>query len=258
MNDTQLGSQCILCAKPLGSDSKDTGWLTCLEHRTCSVCNQPLTVVDVKLAYSFVLDSDGATESLELKHARCRVPGPGLDISSDPTLSVKQSYFDWLNTCRLCIQPDMALSKSTNETNAQVYHARFIEKMTFDEVYTHIGMMEACVMQARLAVSKDKEVLKKRADAREEHKFAQAKRQADTSTRPSGKSSEDEKEVSLALFMTNFSITSRKVALRLQKDRDKSAASLNAIVKNSVAAMDAANTMLKDSIAKGKTKVTEE
>ena len=246
-------TECIVCKAPLGQDSKDQDYRVCLAHRQCENCGLELAASEVRLCHTISIEQ---SEPISILHARCNSRF-SLSIATDPTLTVKQSYFDWLNTIRLMVEPNMELNKSTNESNALVYHSRFIAEMSHDQVFAHIGMLEACVMQSRLAISKDKELLKKRADAREEVKFAQAKKQAETSSRPTSTSANDNNEATLALFMANFGIISRKVALKLQRDRDKAAASLAKCGIPSNLAKEQADKILLDNIKQGKTKVTE-
>lgn len=247
---------CIIptCGKPLGHDSKEQGWIVCLEHRLCPICAQPLKVTDVRIAWKRSIEND---ESIELSHARCLLNSSKTSLTSDPTLSIKQSHYDWLNAIRLMVDPDMALSISTNENNAMIYHSKFVHEMDWDQKYAHQKMLEACLASISLALSQDKKKLKERADEREKAKYAKATKQAQTSTRPAGKSEDDPAEEILALFMSNFGIKSRAVALKVQKHRDKSVEGLKKMGMASAIAKQTADQMLSESIKKGLMKIEE-
>jgi hypothetical protein len=249
-------SECVIptCHKPLGHDSKDMGWIVCLEHRNCPICEHELEPADVRRAWKESVEKDA---SIELAHARCLVGNSKTSLTADPTLSIKQSHYDWLNAIRLMVDPDMALSISTNENNAMIYHSKFVHEMDWDQKYAHQKMLEACVASISLALAQDKKKLKERADEREKEKFVKATKQNLTATRPANKKSDDAVEETLGLFMQNFGITSRTVALRLQKQRDKSVAALMALKIPSQVAKDQADLMLKESIGKGLTKIEE-
>jgi len=220
-------SECIFptCDKPLGQDSKDLDWRVCKDHRTCYICSEPLEPLDIHLAHERA--SKDPDDSIELAHARCLIASGKLaTLNSDATLSIKQSTYDLLNAARLMVDPDMSLSNTTNENNAMIHCARFIHQMDFDKRYAHLKMLEAYVATVSLAIAQDRKQLKIRADAREEKKEKVAKKEASTSSRPTAKAPDDAYEESLALFMKNFNVKDRKVAISLQKLRDKAVKSL--------------------------------
>jgi len=106
-----------------------------------------------------------------------------------------------------------------------------------------------------LSISRDN--LKKTANERERAKFSKAQKEPKPSSRPAGKAADDSREVELALFMETFGIKSRKVALKLQKQRDKAVEALMKLHVPSLAAKEAVDKDLKDSIAKGKVNLNE-
>jgi len=222
-------SECIFpnCAKPLGQDSKDLDWRVCKDHRACYICSEPLEPLDIHLAHERAMkDPD---DSIELAHARCLIASGKLaTLNSDPTLSIKQSTYDLLNAARLMVDPDMSLSNTTNENNAMIHCSRFIHQMNWDQKYATLKMMEACVATVSLAIAQDRKQLKARASEREEKQAKVAKKQAETSSRPVTSAIDSNYEVSLAEFMKNFNVKDRKVAISLQKLRDKAAKALEA------------------------------
>lgn len=211
---------CIVptCAKPLGQESKDLDYRVCQEHRVCPICAGTIPPSDIRWAHDkSIADED----SLDLMCARCRIGHKSMDPQSDPTLSVKQSYYDWLNSIRLMVEPNMELSQTTNENNAIIQSRRVISDMTWDQKYDHLKMLEACVANVSLALAQDRKQLQEKADAREREKKAEAKLEAKTSSRPVAKDPHDESEILLAAFMEKNGIKDRKAAMKLKRDRDK-------------------------------------
>ena len=242
-------SACIVtaCPVPLGYDSREIGWRTCTAHRKCSICGHDLKPLDVQLAHDAVLadlaDSPTASKTLDpldLIHTRCAIAQGRLGtLESDPTLSLKQSTFNLLNSARLMVDPDMNLSLRTNENNAMIRSAEFcdellltsnalnVDQMNFDAIYVHQKMLEACLAAVSILVSKqDRTAIKARADAREAIAYKSAKQDAKTSSRPVSKLATDNSEVELAKFMEIFSIKERKTALEIKRGRDKAIESL--------------------------------
>ncbi len=215
------------CKKPLGQESKDLGYPTCHEHRSCASCDLPLAPVEIQWCvdkYKEKLEKD-PSESFELIHPRCySLKKPSL--AQDPTLSIKQSEYDYLNLCRLMIEPSMELSAVTNENNAMIsankYVQTLVHNLDFDAAYMHLKKLEACVTEVGLFVAKqDKKELKRRADEREKANEKKAKQEAKTSSRPVQKPADDEHEVLLAAFMARNEIKSRVVGQKLWSDRNK-------------------------------------
>src|ERR1017187_9498577 len=210
-------SECLICSKPLGQESKDLDWRVCHAHRLCSVCGGEVRPIDVHNAQAKATED---SEPIEILHSRCAIASGKLaTLSSDPTISLKQSTYNLLNSARLMVDPDMALSIQTNENNAMIRSTEFIRElligsMDYDKAYAHLKMLEACVANVSILIAKqDRAAIKGRADAREAQKFAEAKKQAAVSSKPTTKPVDDEAELALAKFMGIFNIKERKIGL---------------------------------------------
>jgi hypothetical protein len=120
--------------------------------------------------------------------------------------------------------------------------------MSFDAIYAHQKMLEACLAAVSLLVAKqDRPAIKARADAREAIAFKKATAEAKTSTRPSQKPANDDTEVELSKFMEVFGIKERKIAQDLKRRRDKAIAAFEKCgVSQSNAITMANETLLKD------------
>lgn len=211
---------CIVCGKPLGADSKDAGFRTCQDHRTCVKCEKHLNAREVQLCHERVLEDGASIETLVLIHPRCEsLTHPTLE--QDPTRSIKQSEYDYLNMIRLAVLPDTQLSVVTNENNAMIYEQKLVTSMSFDEKLLHMKMLEACLAQCSIALRQDPKYRKDALQEREKRHIERAKKEALTSSRPVSKPPEDEKEILLGEFMRINQITDRKTAQRVWKDREK-------------------------------------
>ena len=250
-------SECVLCQKPLGQESKDLGYLTCKDHRSCLKCHEPLNAQEVKWCYDTYneLVSDGCeTATLDLIHPRCVVvERPTLD--KDPTLAIKQSEFDFLNLIRLSVIPDISLSLTTNENNAMIQSSKLIKDWDFDKTYAHLKMLEACVAQVSIAVSQNKEQRKKLEEHRDKEQKKKAQKEALTSSRPVTKSADDIKEEQLGLFMQNFGFKSRKTALTQWALREKSVKGFVACGIAEVEARKLVDATLLENVRKGLVKL---
>ena len=221
MHDT---TQCQICQKPLGQESRDQGFSVCHAHRVCVMCDKTLLAPEVALCLKRASESsDGAP--YEPIHPRCQVR---LSRPTDPTLSIKQSDFDFLNLLRLMVVPNPNLSDITNCQNAMIQSDRLreflISQMDWDGVYSHLKMLEACVAAVSIAIKQDHSQLKKRSEAREAEKAKVAAREARTSSRPTSTPTTDPGELQLATFMELHAIAERKTALKLMRDKNKAVA----------------------------------
>jgi hypothetical protein len=226
-------STCIFpsCTTPLGHDSKMEGFRTCHEHRACSFCNMPLSASEIAYCHDVSLEKD---ESLDLKHPRCSaINHPSLN--EDPTLSIKQSEYDYLNLIRLCGFPNLDLSVVTNENNAMIYETRLLEAMSFEQKLIHLKMLEACVAQAGLAVRQDSSYRKNALEEREKVHQKRAKNEQLVSSKSPAKSLEsaleDPIELAVGLFMQEHDLKERKVAMQLWKEREKSVKLIMSVAK---------------------------
>jgi hypothetical protein len=216
------------CTKPLGQESQDLGFLTCHEHRTCAKCGLEMRPAEIKWAVDKSIESEEPLKCEVLAHARCVILETP-SISQDPTLSIKQSHYDYLNLIRLMVEPDLNLSIQTNEQTAMIQSTRLLTEMDFDHLYVALKKLEACVAQVSIALSQDRKKLKERASERERESFKRAQSEARTSARPSGKPANDEKEIMLAAFMERNAIADRSIAIKIKRDRDKAILALVAM-----------------------------
>lgn len=211
-------TECVICKKPLGQESRDLEMRLCHEHRKCSKCEQDLRPAEQKWAHEKALES---SDSIEVIHPRCAVlthPTP----EQDPTLSIKQSEYDYLNLIRLMIEPDQDLSVITNENNAMIRVQQWMTGLSsFDDKSVALKKLEACVAQASIIVRTDPKYRKDALKERDAKREKTAKQEALTSSRPANKPADDDAEVRLGSFMQEHDLKDRKVAQTIMRDYDK-------------------------------------
>lgn len=217
---TQLEfTTCIVCQKPLGADSRDAAMRLCHEHRKCSKCEKPLNAREQQLCHDRVIEDNAPIESLEVIHPRCEaLTHPTFE--QDPTRSIKQSEYDYLNMVRLPM-PDIQLSVTTNENNGMIYCNRLVVDMTFEEKLLFERILQAALAQCQIAVHTDPKFKKDALKEREAKHAKEAKKEALTSSRPVTKSPDDIEEQRIGAFMLKYGLTDRKTTLSILRDRDR-------------------------------------
>ncbi len=212
-------TECLICKKTLGADSREAGFMFCHDHRKCSICDGELNSNEARWCLKSYLEK---YEKLDFKegeaidysvitivHPRCK--------AINHTVSISDSELDYLNLCRLLVTPNTDLSAVSNENIAMNASARLLKDMNHEQKLLHITMMQACIAQAQIIVKQDKEYKKDGLAEREKKHFDKARREAITSTRPATKTSEDSEELQLGHFMELHEITERKLGLEYMK-----------------------------------------
>lgn len=153
-------SECLICNKPLGSDSRDSGYVFCHDCSKCTQCGERLSAAEQKNAYDRFLESldfkEGETEdnvskdNVERLHAQCLV------LTKKPVTEVTQVELDFLNNLRLLInapEPNLDVSIVTNENSAEIYSRQLIRTMTIDQMRVKLAMIEAVAASVRNAIN---------------------------------------------------------------------------------------------------------
>lgn len=242
-------SECLICSKPLGQSTKDAQIPFCHSCRNCTECGSPLGTTDCKLVmeeYEEVESSKCETPLKDLiKHSRCsslhRKNG-----EEDPSVLVKQSYLNYLNACRLLIEPNMDLSPETNEKDAEVKcFAAPIASLSFEEKFVVLRRMQSCVAHLSIAVRSKMKDVQATLDAKEKLKWDKAQKEASTSARPKA-GPPDEKELLLAEFQRKNGFGDRSSALKVWKERQKAIDGFMKIGMKESIATEAVDKMLRE------------
>lgn len=242
----QSYTECVICQTTLGSDSRDAGYSLCHEHRKCCMCGESISVPENTACLKASEESDKS--DLEVIHAHCRIARQN-EIKKDeidPTITIKQSEYDFLNLCRLSIIPNPDLNITTNEKSAKLQGLKLIQNMNFETLQKHASMMEACAMQVRLFLNSNPKVRKELSGIRESERLQAQKQQATqealTSSRPTHKKANDPVELQLAHFMEIYEIKERETGLKLMKEFNKS---INDLMKAKFSEKDARDMTVK-------------
>lgn len=229
-------TECIICAKPLGADSRNEGYIVCHEHRKCVVCKENLTAREChwcadKYEEDYKQDKENPVKEikydvLEIIHARCYTLR-----HSDSLVKITQTEFDYLNLIRLMIEPDLDIDRVGNENAAYEKSARFIANMSFEQQQLHLSRIQACVAQVQNAINLNPLKKKESLNEREKEKFTRAKREALTSSRPDNKTPEDSEELQLGHFMEVHGVPERKLAIEYMKRQNKQVRNLRETLK---------------------------
>lgn len=225
-------TECLLCKVPLGAESRDLDFRLCKEHRKCNICSEDMRPREIAAAQSECEESyEGSLDNLPalLQHPRCATLQRS-NADQDPSVIVKQSYLDYLNNIRLLWEVETELSPETNEQSASIACGRLLINQPLEKIFLHLSRMQAAVAHISIALAKDRNKIKAVLDKREATKFAEAKKQAATSARPTTKVTDG--EILLAEFMRQHSIKERTVGKQLWKKRSDA---INHFIKSGIA-----------------------
>jgi hypothetical protein len=203
--DTPIVTECVLCSKLLGHDSREQGWITCPAHRSCGSCGTRVAMPeDLRLRYNDIRDRGSElTEDSLLIHPRCLMLRATQDATSFP-VTVSQSHYDLLNKARLSGHPDLTQSLQDNIDQAKDASSWWLSTMTFEEKLRHIQIMEAVLAQTLIASRVTKIEVKLVADkiaTAKKEKITKAQRQLLAATQSNGTTPQTEREISRPQYM---------------------------------------------------------
>lgn len=142
-------SSCAICSKPLGQESKDLGFATCHEHRTCNTCNAPLSPAETSHLYYHEISA--------VQCARCLVLGDSSQHSqhiATEHVTITRAEYERLNLARLLATPNRDVSPDTNQYEATIQTDKWLEQATIEDAILFMRKMQASAAQASLIVSK--------------------------------------------------------------------------------------------------------
>ena len=171
-------TECVICDKPLGQETRDLGLAFCHEHQNCQFCSEQLDVSELKWCLRKYRDETPVNEldpeNIQIVHAKCLIAS-----RKEPTIAVSQSDFDRLNLARLIVWPEKDKSVQTNQNDAVIQSRQLIANMDFEEINLLINRMEAVAIECRITLNSDpqhrKDILTEREKAkRDAERLAQA------------------------------------------------------------------------------------
>lgn len=167
VDTSSASTECVLCNRPLGQESKDLGWPYCHDHRKCVKCGEEISLLDAKIS-ARLNDTDP-----QPKHNKCSL----LDkppLIRENMVAIDERYLNFLNACRLAIIPDAALNPQTNCQTAELFTQKLVVDMTLDEKFLMSEMLTAAATQVNIILGKDKAVAAKAISQKESKKFKEA------------------------------------------------------------------------------------
>lgn len=159
---------------PQGHDLLEAAHGYCIQCAICSQCQLRLTDVQ----YRWCLErNDGA-----MIHPSCAalLPVP------EGTVTIPLKQYEYLNACRLLIEPLLDCSKETNEYDAECRFnsTRFIKNMSLQGQFLMLSRMEKIAAANSLAIQKNYKTIEIELNKREKAKFETATKQARLDNRP--------------------------------------------------------------------------
>lgn len=176
-------TQCLICEKPLGHDSRSEGYMFCHSHRICSVCDAPLSPPQLRLCLKQYLESlegqeDEKADRLDynnvvITHPFCQLPLTKFNGQATVTqdgfqnISFSQSDIDLLNLIRLTCSPDPELSQITNENLAMDKAEVLLKNKDLEKKILFEVRMEAVLSMIKIVIRKDPKFRKNYLEERE-------------------------------------------------------------------------------------------
>lgn len=205
-------SYCTQCKKEIPEIHmqavEKSGYLICIDCRTCTTCNMIVTDVELGLSIS---------SNLPIQHARCRQ-------KTNPIckIPVDQNELHVLNLCRLMIVPDCDLSTDANKKRAELAQQQLWETFTIEQKYHHTQMMESVYSACYLALKKDPSEVKAKLLERDRERTVRAHKEAEKDRRlslPSERKKQSTQDMFLA-GMLKSGIT-KEMAIEIWKSKGK-------------------------------------
>lgn len=144
----------------------------CKECAKCTICQKPLTSVE----YSFCLRSAAArSEEPVFEHPGCFKEIDRLSLASE-SVTLTKAVFDKLNAARLLLTVDLSFNVKSHEVEGDYQASRWIHEMNFEEQYLFLRKMESVCATVSLALSKHRKDVEAKLDARDQEKYADARK----------------------------------------------------------------------------------
>lgn len=163
-------SECIKCAKPLGSDSKAQAYTLCPECRKCKTCQEPVPVVECQVSVKKYKElneetKDGPVDysALEVEHLKCMA----IVKFDDPLITIRQSTYDLYNNYRLLLEVNDSVSPETNKEQARLAAIQLFQSASYDQKDVLIVRIEGIAAGLRNLANQDPKHTKEHSKERE-------------------------------------------------------------------------------------------
>ena len=181
----QVTTECKVCGKPLGSDSRNEGYQLCHGCRKCKNCFVALSAKETSSPGCVFQDLRNNGEWL-VQHSNCDPEASPEDVSPEGSVeSIEipadyqpiQTKLDEMNTFRLMLTPDPRLSIESNRQLARNAVKPFIHEMTPDAMLLMVSKVEAIMAELSTLLAKNMVSAKAITQARDKEKFEEAQRE---------------------------------------------------------------------------------
>ena len=232
-------TECIICERTLGEDSRSSGVMFCHDHLKCEICGDEISPSEAKWCYRrwYDLTSDPRDKenikNITRVHTRCTIP-------QEMTVPIKQTDLDFLNLIRLLVIPDMDLDQNSNEKIAYNASVQLIKNMNIEQTFIYMKKIESCLAQIQVARAQNPS-LRKTIDA---ERTVKARTESVGSAKSSSATPKSAKEVELSTFMELHGLEDRKEASEVLKERNKAIKSMMAAGFQEEQAREMTNAML--------------
>lgn len=163
LNKNYLGTKCHYC----DSECPYPDIPVCDSHRFCIHCRG--VVGTTEITYCVTLGDPP-------QHARCIVKKTHetIKIDGNDSIRISRKYFDYLNLCRLIVEPDLSVDEKTNRYTAVLMHQKLVVDMNLDEKFIHMAKMESVAVEASTTIRKDRVKIQKDLKERDDERFKAA------------------------------------------------------------------------------------
>lgn len=184
MTDTEelIITECLICQKPLGSESRDLGIPVCHEHRKCSKCGRDVQLVEIEYCLK---------NKYPITHAR--------ELAlSDQTLDTNAELS---NLARLLLWPDPSLNRQTLQQRTTTQFNLLVNLLNHEQILLIIDQAQALAAAGSLAIAKNRREIEISIQEKEakKHKKAAAER-VEASKTPADKKAESAYEIEVKTF----------------------------------------------------------
>ena len=155
-------SQCQIesCGKPLGQESKDAGFVTCHEHRSCSICHENVQAGTIRIIHNQSQAHDESFSPSSIIHNHCALlDASRLNHESPSHTSVTLAEIDLINRSRFFFNPQPELGIKGNVQNALLALPYLIKDMNLEQQFTMMKVFESCAAATSLLLKKDRKAI---------------------------------------------------------------------------------------------------
>ena len=150
-------TECVICNRTLGHETRDLELPVCHEHRKCGRCSQDvLSAKEVEYCLS---------NKLAIHHARClSLQTPNLDMN-----------IELLNLSRLIVNPNPLISRTSNQTTVKTAFSQMVHLLSHEQLLLIGDQAQALAAACSLALGKNRREMEQNIEERDAARYEKAK-----------------------------------------------------------------------------------